>query len=75
LPSGKRGNYVIVVHGSWILASIYLCVMFRNSVCGHTHEANVILTISAHELLFRSLDFTVQKDYGFRGCMIQGTLL
>ena len=30
----------------------------------HTHEANVILTISGHELLFISLDFMVQYDYG-----------
>jgi len=35
-----------------------------------THEANVILTISGHELLFISLDFMVQNDYGFQGCMM-----
>ena len=37
-----------------------------HSVRGHTHEANVILTISGHELLFIPLDFMVQNDYGFR---------
>jgi len=36
-----------------------------HSVHGRTHEANVILTISGHELLFVSLDFIVQNDYGF----------
>ena len=48
-----------------------------HSVCGHihsmcrcTHEAEVSLTISGHELLFISLDFMVQNDYGFRGGMM-----
>jgi len=41
-----------------------------HSVRGHTHEANVVLTISGHELLFRSLDIMVRNDYGFRGCMM-----
>ena len=36
-----------------------------HSVRGRTHEANVILTITGHELLFISLDFMVQNDYGF----------
>jgi len=35
-----------------------------HSVHGRTHEMNVILTISGHELLFISLDFMVQIDYG-----------
>jgi len=41
-----------------------------HSVHRRTHEANVILTISGHELIFISLDFMVQNDYGFRGCMM-----
>ena len=40
----------------------------RHSVCRHTHEANAILTILGHELLFILLDFMIQNDYGFRGC-------
>ena len=41
-----------------------------HSVSGHIHEANVILTITGHELLFISLDFIVQNDYGccMTGC-------
>ena len=31
----------------------------------HTHKANVILTITGHELLFISLDFMLQNDHGF----------
>jgi len=45
-----------------------------HSVHGHTHsvrrcthEANVTLAISGHELLFISLDFMLQNDYGFQG--------
>ena len=29
-----------------------------------------VLTISGHERLFISLDFIVQNDYGFQGCMM-----
>ena len=36
-----------------------------HSVPGRTHEANIIHTISEHELLFVSLDFMVQNDYEF----------
>jgi len=48
----------------------------RGRMRRHTHEANVILTIAGHELLFISLAFMVQNDYyyyyyyGFRGCMM-----
>jgi len=41
-----------------------------SSVHGRTHEAEVILTITGHELLFISLHFMVQNDYGFWGCMM-----
>ena len=34
-----------------------------HSVHGRTHEMNVTLTISGHELLFILLDFMVQIDY------------
>jgi len=42
----------------------------RGRMRRHTHEANVILTIAGHELLFISLAFMVQNDCGFRGCMM-----
>jgi len=36
-----------------------------HSVCEHIHEENIILTIiTGHELLFISLEFMVQKEYG-----------
>jgi len=35
-----------------------------------THKVHIIPTISGHELLFISLDFMVQNDYGFRRCMM-----
>jgi len=35
-----------------------------HSVCKRTHEENIILTITGHELLFISLEFVVQKEYG-----------
>jgi len=34
------------------------------------YSTHVVLTISGHELLFISLHFMVQNDYGFRGCMM-----
>jgi len=37
-----------------------------HSVCGRTHKANVILTISGHEVLFISL----QNDYDMSGVSI-----
>ena len=66
---------LILVQGSQISASIYLFVYLHvcvrsgmqevsHSVHGRTHEMNVILTISGHELLFILLDFMVQIDYG-----------
>jgi len=39
-----------------------------HSVCKRTHEENIILTITGHELLFISLEFVVQKEYGLWGC-------
>ena len=67
-----------MVQGSRISASVYLFVCVQcsgmrevpHSVCGCTHEENVILTISGHELLLISLDFMVQNDYGFQDCMM-----
>ena len=71
---------LIVVQGSRISASVYLFVCVQcsgmrevpHSVRGCTHEENVILIISGHELLFISLDFMVEKinDYWFQGCMM-----
>jgi len=36
-----------------------------HSVRRRTHEANVFITITGHELLFKSLHFMVENDDGF----------
>jgi len=82
LTSERESRQIlIVVQGSRrISASIYLfaylsaCVMLRNarstsfSVGAYSHCP--YNTVSGYELLFISLDFMVQNDYGFRGCIV-----
>ena len=72
----QETRQLIVVQGSGISASAYLficaCVTLRNAIStsfsarAYSHH----LTISGCELLFISLDFMVQNDYGFRSCMM-----